>query len=283
MAAKEASKKGLRPNTKRALTRYFTKLWAPLRDIPIGSVKRADVATRLQEITRANGATSAARARANLSALYGWAMREGLCEVNPVMATNNPAEGIKPRDRVLSDLELDLIWRACQDDDFGRIIKLLILTGCRREEIGALQWPEIDTAAGAVTIPGERTKNHQAHTLPLPSAALELLPPPRADRRFVFGSRGPGFTAWAYSKMALHNRIAEAAGKPLAPWVLHDLRRTMRTGLGKIGVPPHIAELVINHAPGGVQAIYDRHRYQPEIKAALAAWADHLMPIVEHR
>ena len=74
-----------------------------------------------------------------------------------------------------------------------------------------------------------------------------------------------------------------ATGKPLAPWTLHDLRRTMRTGLGKLGVPPHVAELAINHVKGGVEAIYDRYRYQREIAAALAQWAEHVLALVEGR
>ncbi len=81
----------------------------------------------------------------------------------------------------------------------------------------------------------------------------------------------------------LNGRIVEAEGKPLAPWTLHDLRRTMRTGLGKVGVQPHIAELCINHVKGGVEAIYDRHKYQREIKSALALWSDHVQSIVEAR
>jgi hypothetical protein len=80
--------------------------------------------------------------------------------------------------------------------------------------------------------------------------------------------------------MALNSRIVEVEGRPVAPWRLHDLRRTMRTGLGKLGVAPHIAELSINHVKGGVEAIYDRHRYQREIKAALALWAAHIAAVV---
>jgi integrase len=247
--------------------------------MPIGDIKRADVAAQLQRIAQAHGATTAARARISLSSFYSWAMREGLCEANPVIATNDPAKGLKPRDRVLSDAEIALIWRVCEDDDFGRIIRLLLLTGCRRQEIGALQWSEVDLTAGLLTIPGSRTKNHQTHSLPLSPAALDLLPPKRGGRSYVFGTNGPGFGSWAYGKIQFDNRIAGLAGRPLAAWVIHDLRRTMRTGLGKIGIAPHIAELAINHVRGGVQAIYDRHRYEPEIKAALAAWADHVAAI----
>ena len=273
----------LRPSTYKQAKWHFETLWEPLGGQPIDTLKRASVAARLQEITKAHGRTSAARARGNLSALFSWAMREGLCEGNPVIATNDPAAGILPRDRVLGDGELATIWKACADDDFGRVCKLLILTGCRREEIGGLKWTEIDLDTGVLTVPGERTKNHRALVLTLPAVALDILrtAPRREGRGYVFGTRGGPFAAWSYSKMALDTRIAATEGKPLARWTLHDARRTMRTGLGKLGVPPHVAELVINHVKGGVQAIYDRHRYEREIKQALALWAEHVASLID--
>jgi integrase len=275
----------LRPSTYNQAKMHFAVHWAPFADRPIDAIKRADVAARLHDLIKSNGRTSAARARGNLSALYAWAMREGLSETNPVIATNAPDAGIEPRDRVLADHELATVWKACEDDDFGRIVRLLILTGARREEIGGLLWSEIDHDTGIMTIPGERTKNHRALVLTLPATAIDILRSVqrREGREYVFGARGGAFGAWSYSKMALDNKITTESGKPLARWTLHDLRRTMRTGLGKIGVPPHIAELVINHVKGGVQAIYDRHRYEREIKQALAVWADHVASIVEGR
>ena len=99
----------------------------------------------------------------------------------------------------------------------------------------------------------------------------------------MFGSRGGAFGARFYATIALHGRITDAQGKPIPHWTLHDLRRTTRTGMGKLGVPPHIAELVINHVKGGVQAIYDRHKYEREIKAALALWAEHVTAVVAAR
>jgi integrase len=279
----DAKKDIQRPSTFKQAKLHFTSHWKPLRDLPIDAIKRADVAARLQEIIKAHGRTSAARARGNLSALYGWAMREGLCENNPVVATNDPVEGIRARERVLADDEIRIIWNACQDDDFGRIVKLLLLTGCRREEIGGLKRTEIDFASGVMSIPGERTKNHRTLQLPLPSAAIEILrsAPHRDGRDHVFG-RG-GYTAWSYSTLKLNARVTESEGKPLALWTLHDLRRTFRTGLGKLGVAPHIAELCINHVKTGVEAVYDRHRYQGEIKAALVLWAEHVQALVEGR
>jgi integrase len=281
----DAKRDMLRPNTFKAAERYLTQYWKPLRDRPIDAIKRADVAARLQELTKAHGRTSAARARDTLSALYGWTMREGLCEANPVIATNNPTEGMQPRDRVLTDDEIRTIWNACQDDDFGRIVRLLLLSGGRREEIGGLKWDEINLETGLLTIPGTRTKNGRTLELTLPAIAIAILQsaPRRLGREHVFGSRGGAYSAWSASKLRLDAKIAIATGKSLAPWRLHDLRRTMRTGLGKLGVAPHVAELAINHVKGGVEAIYDRHRYRNEVKAALAMWASYVLDIAENR
>lgn len=280
----EAKQDRLRRNTFKAAERYFAEHWRPLHNRPLDALKRADVAARLQELVKAHGRTSAARARDNLSALFSWAMKEGLCEANPVMVTNDPTEGMPARDRVLNDSEVRAIWNACQDDDFGKIVKLLLLTGCRREEIGGLKWDEVDLDTGVMTIPGTRTKNHRTLELTLPKIAIDILrPQPRRRQDYVFGVRGGAFSAWSYSTVKLNARIVEAEGKPLAPWRLHDLRRTMRTNLGKLGVQPHIAELVINHVKGGVEAIYDRYRYQREIATALARWAAHLADLVEGR
>ena len=169
--------------------------------------------------------------------------------------------------------------------DFGSIIKLLLLTGCRREEIGQLRWSEVDLDTGIVTIPGTRTKNHKTHALTLPPLALDILRavPRRPDREYVFGRGGQGFGGWGFAAMALITRITVAEGKPLEHFVLHDLRRTMRTGLGKLGIPPHIAELCLNHRKGGVEAIYDRHTYAREIAGALAVWAEHVDAIVNDK
>jgi integrase len=280
----DAKKDRLRPRTFNQATLHFRDHWSSLRDRPIDSIKRVDVAALLQEITKDRGRTAAARARGNLSALLAWAMREGLCEANPVMATNDPHEGVLPRDRVLSDDEIRIVWNTSGDDDTGRITRLLLLTGCRREEIGGLRWSEVNLDTGLMTIPGERTKNRRTLELPLPTIAVELLATvPRQGREFVFGRRDRGFSGWSAAKLRLDSRIVLMTGKPLPAWTFHDARRTYRTGLGRLGVPPHVAELAINHAKGGLEAIYDRYRYLPEIKSALALWAEHVLAVVEAR
>jgi hypothetical protein len=108
--------------------------------------------------------------------------------------------------------------------------------------------------------------------------------PKQSGGDFVFGRGGDTpFSGWSAAKLYLDARIVITTGKALPHWTLHDLRRSMRSGLGKLGVPPHVAELAINHVKGGVEAIYDRYHYQREIGAALARWAEHVLAIVEGR
>jgi integrase len=275
-----------RSSTNKADTRYLTRHWRPLRELPVHAVTRADVAKRLGEIAKEHGAVAASAARRSLSALYAWAAKEGLVENNPAANTNDPAAGIRSRERVLDASEIRSVWRACLDDDFGRIIKLLLLTGCRREEIGGLRWSELDLERGVLTIPGSRTKNHREHSLTLPPLALEILEgaPRREGRDLIFGTRGAAFTAWSYSKIALDARITTAEGRPLAPWRLHDLRRSAVTHMAEIGIAPHVCEAIVNHQSGhkaGTAGIYNRASYQREIGAALAVWANHVQAIVD--
>jgi integrase len=162
------------------------------------------------------------------------------------------------------------VFLACNYNNYGRIVRLLILTGCRRDEIGALQWSEIDFDAKTITLPAIRTKNGQQHVVPLCKDALQILQEiPRRDCDRVFGRRA-GFSHWSKSK-----RLLDAQLK-LAPWTLHDLRRTVRTGLGKLGIAPHVAEAVLNHLPPKLIRTYDRNTYAAEKREALDRWASHL-------
>jgi integrase len=275
----------LRPNTYNADKRYLTQHWKPLHKVPVHAITRREVAARLTEIVQQHGATSAARARGALSAFFAWAIREGIAEANPVVGTNDPAVGIESRDRVLSPDEIRIIWNCCRDDDFGTIVKLLMLTGARRDEIGGLRWHEIDLDRGMLHIPGDRTKNRRPLVLTLAPLALSILKsvPRREGREFVFGGRGGAFSAWSYSTLALLARISEGEGKALAPWRLHDIRRSVATQMADIGVQPHIVEAVINHVghKAGVAGTYNRATYEREIKSALALWADHIRSVVE--
>ena len=283
-----AKKSQLRPTSYADAHRYLVRHWAALRDWPIAAIKLANVAAVLQTIISKHGSVSAARARANLSALFTWAMGEGFVEANPVVGTNNPENGHATRTRVLAEAELAVIWKACADDDFGRIVKLLMLTGCRRAEIGSLKWSEIDFERGVISIPATRTKNGNELKLTLPPLALELLraTPRREDSDNVFGGGGPGFTIWSHAVKGLNARIAAAEGKPLPPWTLHDLRRSTATHMAEIGVQPHIIEAVLNHVSGhkgGIAGIYNLASYKKDICAALLIWSEHLSAVVQGR
>jgi integrase len=189
-------------------------------------------------------------------------------------------------DTALFEPALSEVWRAVGDNTYGTVVRLLILTGQRREEIGALRWSEIDFTAQMIRLPGERVKNGRAHDVPLSEPAMRLIAamPQRIDSEFVFGIRG-----FSVPKRALDERIAaarQAAGiAPMAPWVLHDLRRSLATGLGeRLGVAPHVVEAILNHVDGhkrGVAGVYNRAVYEKEKRAALCAWADHVLAAVE--
>jgi integrase len=278
-----ARAKVVRPNTYRELERFLTgPHFRPLHSMAIDQITRRDIAARVAKITNESGSPCAANARAALSAMYAWALGHGLCELNPVVGTITP-ENAQPRERVLSDSELVAIWRACGDDDIGRIVRLLILTAQRRSEIGGMGWSELDMDVGMWTLPAARAKNHRAHTLPLPPMALDIIAtaPRLVGRDQLFGERAAsGFTRWSEAKGDLDARLADT----VQPWTLHDLRRTTATRMADIGVQPHIIEAVLNHVSGhrrGVAGIYNRSSYEREVKAALALWAEHVRALVE--
>jgi integrase len=269
-----------RGSTYRELERYLTgPYFRPLHSLALDQIARKDVASRLNRITLEHGSIVASRARATISALFSWALAHGLCEANPVVGTLAPNGG-QPRERVLSDAELAAIWKACGDDDHGRCIKLLICTGCRRQEIGAIAWSEFDFDRGTWTLPASRSKNGRAHTLPLLPAVRAIIKavPRWASRDQLFGARGDGFTGWSRGKALLDER-AKVTG-----WTTHDLRRTVATRMADIGIAPHIIEQILNHQSGhkaGPAGIYNRSSYEREVRAALALWEDHIRTLVE--
>jgi integrase len=257
-----------------AQERYFNRHWAALHNIPLADITRADIAQSMTVIAKDNGPVAANRARSALSKLYAWGIGEGMCDSNPVIGTNKRNEN-GPRERSLSDAEVAQVWLAAPDNDYGRILKLILLTACRRAEIGDLKWSEIDIEARTITLPGERTKNGQQHVVPLADTAIAILDgAERRGREYVFGhTRAGGFCAWSKYKRDFDVSLKE-------PWTVHDLRRTVRTGLGMIGIQLHIAEAVINHLPPKLIRTYDRNKYESEKRAALAQWETHLKTVI---
>jgi integrase len=264
----------VRPRTMGELTRYLTgSHFKSLHGMPVDTVSRKDIAGRLMVIKREHGSVTAQRARTALSSMYIWAMRQGLVENNPTINAGDLPTS-EPRERVLSDQELVKVWNAC-DRSYGydRVVRLLILTGARRQEVGSMTWNEIED--GIWTIPAERTKNGRAHKLPLmPMAANIIASVPRmVTRRQLFGTRGDGFGGWSRCKEDLDKRCG------VMDWRLHDLRRTVATRMADIGVLPHVIEAALNHYSGhkaGIAGIYNKSPYEREVRAALALWEDYI-------
>jgi integrase len=275
----------LRPASFKVTRIYLTgRYFAPLHNMPITEIGLADVAARLKVITRESGAVSARQARVALAAMWAWAAREGLCGPQPFNAaahTNAPPKGAA-RERVLTDAELAAVWRESRDDPFGKIVRLLVLTGCRRQEIGSLRWSEIDHEKSTFTVGSSRTKNHRAHTLPLVPVAMNMIRGTvrMVGRDSVFGTRGDGgFMAWTDHKRRLDTRL----GAEVAEWNLHDIRRSVATKLSDLGVLPHVVEVILNHQSGfraGVAGTYNKSMYSKEVHEALTMWANHLAEIV---
>jgi integrase len=239
-------------------------------------------------------------------------VKRGAVRVNPFAAL--PIDkSIAKRERVLSDQEIAEIWRAAGDaaSPYGMIIRLLILTGQRRGEVAGMAWSEISEDMATWILPSERTKNGVAHTVPLsvpardllrallPSdanAAKRVLNDLRATGALVLpGAVGTPFAGWSKAKHALDKAIIEARAKaaaasaspaPLIPWSVHDLRRSLATGLQRLCVRLEVTEAVLNHisgSRGGIAGVYQRHDWAAEKRGALDSWAAHVVSIVKGR
>ena len=181
------------------------------------------------------------------------------------------------RDRVLSDHELAQVWRNLPVGDFRDIVHLLILTGQRREEIGALQWSEINLTDGVITLPPARVKNGRSHQVPLSGPALAILAARQSEGPAVFGRDGRDrYTNWSNTKAALDRKL----GPSFQDWHLHDLRRTCATGMARLGINIPTIEKLLNHVSGsfaGIVSVYQRHDFANEKRDALDLWASHVM------
>ena len=269
-----------RAQTRHGVTLYLTgPYFRTLHGMAVDKITRRDVASRVVAIKREHSPIVAAAARAKLSAFFVWCLRQGLTEHNPVIGTEQPKRTAS-RDRVLSDDELATIWRSCNDGDHGKIVRMMILTGCRRNEIGGMCWSEIAPDKSTWTLPAVRSKNKRALTLPVLPMMREILDtvPQMVSRDQLFGQRSEkGFAGWDKGKQSIDE------GSGVTGWRRHDLRRTVATRMADIGIAPHIIEAVLGHHGGfraGIAGVYNRSPYEREVRAALATWHDHLRAII---
>jgi integrase len=272
----ERKKASLKPRSFVETTRYLRDYATAFHKLTLAEIDRRSVAVLLGQVETNSGAITRNRLRAALSTFFTWAITEGLTEINPVQGTAKADEG-NSRERVLSPDEIKALCAALGDDRFSDIVRLLLLTGQRRDEIGKLQWSEIDFAKNQINLPASRVKNSREHSVPLSTQALAILErvPQRNSSDFLFGERG--FNNWDRCKQELDKRLQ------IAPWRIHDLRRTCATNLGELGVLPHVIETTLNHISGakaGVAGVYNRSKMTDAVREALQKWAEHLEALV---
>lgn len=246
-----------------------------LGNLAVTALTRAHVREAVREIGE-DRPVAANRVLARLRAVLNWAMAEDLVEVNVAAGIKRPTRE-RPVDRVLSDAELRAIWRATESLKFPArdFAKLLILSGQRRDDVRLMRWSEIDLEARTWVIPAARYKSRRAHLIPLPEAMIDILTAlPDRDRGGFALSLDGGEKP--YSNVTKPKAVLDKAAD-VAGWSWHDVRRTMRTGLARLGIRDDIAERTIGHAVGGrLGQTYNLHDFADEKRRALEAWAAHV-------
>jgi integrase len=260
-----------KPRSLRETEHHLRVHAAPLHYERIDAVGRAEIAALLLKISRSSGPIAANRLRAALSAFWVWALRSGLANFdhNPVAFTIRNPE--KSRERTLAGPELRAIWAATEDlTPYSRIVRLCLLTGCRREEIGGLRWEEVGT--DWIVISAQRMKGKLAHELPLLPMIRAAIPQrPDDGAACAFSSSMHGFSGWSKGKRQLDERLAQL-GPSLPRWGLHDLRRTLSTRLHDADVEPWVVEALLAHKLQGVAAVYNRASFREAKIRALVCW-----------
>ncbi len=259
---------------------------------PLPKITRSDVVTVFDRMPDGQVANRR-NVFAVLRRMFRWAVSRGDIERSPMEGMETPP-AVKARDRWLSDKELARVWEHAPKTHpcFGPIVRLLIVTGQRREEVASLLWEELDRTELMWTLPGNRAKNGEPNRIPLNDLAVSVLNEvagsddwPRRGKIFAT-STGKGFTGYHKGKEKLDRLVTEDGGDPLAPWRLHDLRRTLATGFQRLGVRFEVTEAVLNHVGGsraGVAGIYQRHDWKAEKREALRLWNDHVVASLESR
>lgn len=296
----------------REAERILNRELKPLADRHIRTITKRDIIKTIDAIVDRGSPYQANRCLAYVRRLFNWCLERDIVDVTPVRGIKRPAPE-PSRDRVLTDDELVEVWRAAEAVGWpiGPVVHLLILTGQRRTEVGMSTWsefdlPEIDGEDAWWTIPADRSKNARMHALPLSKGArriLEDLPRMETERSapdwvFTLNNRTP-FDNYGHAKARLDTKIHAArvwAGKaagidsddvqPMPPWRLHDLRRTVATGLARLKVISEVRERILNHVRAGesvIAAVYQRYDFGEEMRAALDRWDEFVASLVEPR
>jgi integrase len=307
-----------RPKTayeyERLLNSKVIPAWKGLR---LGDVTRRDVITLLDEIAAAGAPVSANRVLALLKTFFSWCIQRDLISVSPCAGLNNPAAE-KARERVLTDHEIRVLWEAAGaiGEPFGPMVKFLLLTGQRLNEVAKMRWSEVDLSASVWSLSGDRVKNAKAQDVQLSKEAIYVL---------AFVTKLPGVPDYVFTSGRVRNldqtEVGESEAPPLRPvsgfskakarltkemgliearaaleassspvqvaiwpqWGFHDLRRTAATRMQALGVPLQVIEQTLNHISGstsGLTGTYQVHKYGPEKRKAMDAWAREVVRMI---
>ena len=292
---------GLRPHDLEPIPGGVADRWA---DRPASEITPHDIHSLIDEV-RTRGVPGLERRRkgksesmawvtlARLSKLFSWLVEQRVIEKNPCTGVHRPDTSIA-RDRVLDDPELRWFWLACGDlgEPLGPLLKLLLLTGQRRNEVAGMTRAELSEDGATWALPASRAKNKRPHIVPLSQAAQDLI----AGVQVIAGKPGYIFTTtgeshvsgWSKTKRRLDARMlelarAEKADAVIPPFTIHDLRRSCAAGLQRIGVPLPVTEKILNHVSGsfrGITGVYQRHQYIEERREALERWALNVQGLV---
>jgi integrase len=256
----------------RLLRREVGKTWGHKS---IHEISKRDIVELISAIEQRGAPVAANKALKTIKTFLRWCVGRAVLEQSPADGVPLPAKEVA-RDRVLTDLELTQVILAARTMGglYGGIVELLALTGQRREEVAGSTWNEFDLGQRIWTLPKARTKNAKQHTVHLSAQAIAILKRMKKQGRFVFSVHGTTpFRNFSLAKRELDGMSG------VKDWRLHDLRRTCVSGMARLGIPPHVADKILNHQTGtisGVAAVYQRHQFLAERQAALELWGTHI-------
>lgn len=242
----------------------------------LDEITRTDIQSRIRKIKTSPSEQN--HAFVVIRTLMNWALREQYIEQSPIASMKPPTKP-KARDHVLSEAELVQVFVVAREHPypFGAIVSLLVLTGQRRNEIASLEWDWINQQERTITLPASLTKNKRVHVLPYGELVASVVAELPELGKYLFPSRsekGTIFNGWGKSKERFDGELEDVSA-----YTLHDLRRTFATNHARIGTPIHVTEKLLNHISGtisGVAAVYNRHSYMDEMRAAVAEYDQHI-------
>jgi integrase len=263
----------------RLLRREVGKAWTGKS---IHEISKRDVVEVISAIEQRGAPVAANKTLKSLKTFLRWCVGRAILDQSPAEGVPQPSKEVA-RDRVLDDEELAQVILAARKigEPYGGIVELLALTGQRREEVARLSWEELELQHRVWTIPKSRTKNAKVHVVHLSDQSMGALTSLDQRGPFVFSLMGTKpFQGFSRAKSLLD----QLSG--VTQWRLHDLRRTCVSGMARLGIAPHIADKILNHQAGtisGVAAVYQRHEFLAERRAALDLWGAHIGNLLGER